>query len=181
MPRGSGRRPKPTAQKIIEGNPGKRKLNDKEPQPAAGEPAMPDGLGAVAQVEWKAIVPELLRIKVLSKLDGKALGGYCAAYERWLLAEKDVAKYGITIEEPVIDSATGFQRKLRGRYVVRLKRNPAITTSNDAMKMMKSFLVEFGMTPASRSRLKTEDGEKAQDPADQYFVGNNVTPIRSSK
>lgn len=166
MPKGSGRRPLPTKVKKLRGNAGKRKLNDAEPKPALGEPEMPLGLSAAAKEEWRAIVPQLLRLGVLSKIDGKALGGYCAAYARWLAAEFDVAKYGLTIEEPVIDATTGKQRKLRGRFVVRLKKNPAISTSNDAMKMMKSFLIEFGMTPAARTRLRMEKEGPDEDPLD---------------
>lgn len=170
MPRGSGRRPKPTAQKKLEGNPGKRSLNKNEPQPQLGEPEMPVGLLPVAQEEWKHIVPQLLAMGVLSKVDQKALAAYCACYARWCQAEADVAKYGLTIEEPVINTATGKQRKLGKKYVVRLKANPAAAKSSDAMKLMKSFLIEFGMTPASRSRLSTSpDAEKPKDPADKYF------------
>ena len=36
----AGRKPKPTALKKLEGNPGKRKLNAKEPVPAKGIPAI---------------------------------------------------------------------------------------------------------------------------------------------
>lgn len=171
MPRGSGRRPKPTAIKQLEGNRGKRAINASEPTPERGEPAMPEDLLPVAQEEWRRIVPELLAIGVLTKIDQKALAGYCMAYARWRQAETDVAKYGLTIEEPVINTVTGQQRRLRGRYVVRLKANPAAAKSSDAMKLMKSFLVEFGMTPASRSRLSTVPNgkEKSADPADKYF------------
>jgi len=40
----AGRKPKPTAVKKLEGNPGKRKLNTKEPVPAKGMPACSDWL-----------------------------------------------------------------------------------------------------------------------------------------
>ena len=40
----AGRKPKPTAVKKLEGNPGKRKLNMKEPVPAKGMPTCPDWL-----------------------------------------------------------------------------------------------------------------------------------------
>ena len=39
-----GRKPKPTAIKKLEGNPGKRKLNSKEPVPEKGMSACPDWL-----------------------------------------------------------------------------------------------------------------------------------------
>lgn len=37
----AGRRPKPTHLKVVTGNPGKRKLNDKEPTPAKEIPGPP--------------------------------------------------------------------------------------------------------------------------------------------
>ena len=36
----AGRKPKPTAVKKLEGNPGKRKLNTKEPNPGKGMPVL---------------------------------------------------------------------------------------------------------------------------------------------
>lgn len=134
---------------------------------------MPEDLLPAAKEEWQRIVPELLKLGLLAKVDQKALSAYCHAFARWRQAEQDVAKYGLTIEEPVIDPKTGWQRRLRGRYVVRLKANPAAAKSSDAMKLMKSFLIEFGLTPASRSRLSVADpgAEKPKDPADAFFSG----------
>lgn len=45
----AGRKPKPTVVKILEGNPGKRKLNDKEPMPVKGMPTCPAWLMKEAQ------------------------------------------------------------------------------------------------------------------------------------
>lgn len=147
--RGAGRRPLPTALKKLRGNAGKRKLNDEEPNAPPGEPPMPGGLPAAAKREWKAIVPELQILGVLSKVDRAALAAYCHCYARWFEAEKKVRQYGLIVEEPVLSAGedTGY---------VRLKANPAIRVSNDAAKQMKSFLVEFGMTPSSRSRIRVE-------------------------
>ena len=162
MPKGSGRRPLPTAVKKLRGNPGKRKLNEKEPTIPAGEPAMPKHLSKVAIAEWKSIVPELLRLGVLTVVDGKALAAYCAAFARWIEAEEAVDEFGLVVEEPILlmGTATGF---------VRLKRNPAISISHDAMKIMKAFLVEFGMTPASRSRIRVEKPEGKEDPTEAFI------------
>lgn len=186
MPKGSGRRPLPTRVKKLRGNAGKRKLNDAEPQPDPGEPQMPAGLSPMAQQEWARVVPELLRLEVLSKIDGKALAAYCMAYSRWMQAEADIAKYGLIIEEPVIDAKTGDQRRIGeilsidadgnavrlGDPLFQLKRNPAISVSHDAMKLMKSFLVEFGMTPAARTRLRVEKSEKSEDPLEALMKRN---------
>jgi P27 family predicted phage terminase small subunit len=48
------------------------------------------------------------------------------------------------------------------------KKNPAVAIANEQLKTMKSYLVEFGMTPSSRSKLHVEK-PKVVDPADSYF------------
>ena len=51
----AGRKPKPTAVKKLEGNPGKRKLNTKEPVPAKGMPDCPEWLLPEAKKEWERL------------------------------------------------------------------------------------------------------------------------------
>lgn len=164
MPKGSGRRPLPTAVKKLRGNPGKRKLNDQEPQAPAEDPEIPAALSAAAAEEWKAIVPQLRTLGVLSRIDGKALAAYCHAYARWIEAEAEVARFGIIVCEPLL-----IDEKLVG---VRYKKNPAVTISETAMKIMKSFLVEFGMTPSSRSRVRIEKPPGQEDPIDAFLRGS---------
>ena len=55
----AGRKPKPTALKKLEGNPGKRKLNTKEPAPAKGMPDCPKWLLPEAKEEWKRLCQKL--------------------------------------------------------------------------------------------------------------------------
>ena len=57
---GAGRKPKPTAMKELEGNPGKRKLNKKEPVPGKGMPDCPKWLLPDAQEEWKRLCEKLI-------------------------------------------------------------------------------------------------------------------------
>lgn len=68
--------PKPTALKILTGNPGKRKLNDREPMP---EPrcAPPAWLAPEALVEWKRQAPPLERLGLLTEIDGEAFATLC--------------------------------------------------------------------------------------------------------
>jgi hypothetical protein len=49
----AGRRPKPTHLKVVTGNPGKRKLNDKEPTPAREIPSPPEHLTDWGKVAWE--------------------------------------------------------------------------------------------------------------------------------
>ena len=55
----AGRKPKPTALKKLEGNPGKRELNTKEPVPEKGMPDCPKWLLSEAKVEWNRLCKKL--------------------------------------------------------------------------------------------------------------------------
>jgi P27 family predicted phage terminase small subunit len=162
MPRGSGRRAKPTKLKKLAGNPGKRELNEKEPKPRCVEPEMPPNLGKLAAAEWKSIVAELQPLGMLSSVDGKALAAYCHAFEQWVAADKEVSARGIIVEEPILD-------KEGNEVGTKIKRNPADIASQSWLKVMKSYLIEFGMTPSSRTRLRIDKPQGNEDPEEAYI------------
>lgn len=142
----AGRRPKPTALRELEGNPGHRPLNKREPRPG-GAPRCPTHLDAAAKSEWRRISTELARIGLLTSVDRAGLAAYCTAYSRWVTAEESIQKFGLVIKSP----KTGFPIP-----------NPYVSIANTALDLMRKFLVEFGMTPASRSRIQvtaTGDGD----------------------
>lgn len=62
-----GRKPKLTAVKKLEGNPGKKKLNTKEPVPAKGMPDCPDWLMPEAKAEWNRLAKGLSDMGVLAE------------------------------------------------------------------------------------------------------------------
>lgn len=145
-----GPKPKPTATKRLEGNPGKRPLNEREPTPRAGILKMPAHLEGEAATEWKRITKELKDAGLLTQLDVTALAAYCQAWARWVEAETQLKKHG-----PVVKSPSGYPIQ-----------NPYLAIANGAMKQMLAFMVEFGMTPSSRSRVRKEsDGG---GPADEF-------------
>ena len=137
-----GRRPKPTALKRATGNPGKRKLNEHEPKPDAAVPEFPPHLDAEAQEEWARVTPQLMRLRVLTRLDRAALAVYCQAWSRWVDAETKLRQFGAVIKTP------------RGYPV----QNPYLGIANTAMATMLRYLGEFGMTPSSRSRIMADEG-----------------------
>lgn len=144
------RRPKPTALKELEGNPGGRPLNDREPKPTLGCPERPKGLSFTAKREWANITKQLAELGVLAVTDGKALAMYCSAYGDWEEADRKCKKDGSWIEVP---GAFGNVWKLA----------PWFNARCICAKLMKSFLIEFGLTPASRSKLKVEHKPEAPD------------------
>jgi P27 family predicted phage terminase small subunit len=158
--------------KALTGNPGHRPLNDNEPVPEEGVPDMPQGLSPAAEQEWHRIVPILKKMRVLTVAYGAALAGYCQTYARWLEAEADIAENGSIIEEPIIRRRRGEDDEVVG---CKRKKNPAVAIANESLKMLRSFLSDFGLSPASLSKV-TENAEQeqelddilgAQDPADE--------------
>jgi P27 family predicted phage terminase small subunit len=132
-----GRKPKPTALKILAGNPGHQKLSDDEPQPPRGLPTCPAHLKNEARREWFRIGRELEMLGVVAKTDRAALAAYCQLYARWVEAEAALAEQGMIVE--AINGAKG--------------RNPHLGIVKDALEQMRKYLIEFGLTPSSRSRL----------------------------
>ena len=92
-----GRKPKPTVVKILEGNPGKRALNEKEPKPKNKAPKCPSWLDKEAKKEWRRISKQLEEMGVLTEVDMAAFSGYCEAYSRWKEAEEFISKHGTIV------------------------------------------------------------------------------------
>ena len=53
------------------------------PRPVVAEPPKPEGLGPVASEVWDQIVPELVRLKMVGRLDGPVVELFCTSFERW--------------------------------------------------------------------------------------------------
>ncbi len=96
-----GRKPKPSALKKFEGNPGKRALNQNKPKPAVQTPDCPVHRDNEAQAEWNRITPDLNTLGLTARIDRAALAAYCQAWSRWVKAEEMLKSSG-----PVIKSKT---------------------------------------------------------------------------
>lgn len=146
LPMGArGPLPKPTALKVLEGNPGKRPLNRAEPKPRPVAPKCPAWLLLEAKREWRRVAPELERLGLLTVVDGTALAGYCQAYARWREAEAALSEHGLTF-------ATD-----KGYVCVR----PEVAIAQRSLQLVKGFCAEFGLTPSSRGRMtlpEVDDG-----------------------
>src|SRR5262245_51068611 len=87
---------KPTALKVLQGNPGHEALNTREPKPAPIAPKCPSWLDADAKREWKRVAPELEKLGLLTQVDMVALAGYCQSYSTWKLCQQKLATKGLT-------------------------------------------------------------------------------------
>ncbi|WP_079025201.1 phage terminase small subunit P27 family [Streptomyces leeuwenhoekii] len=73
--------------RALRGNPGGRPAPARVTAPP-GVPDAPEWLDAEALAEWDRIVPDLDRLGVLAKVDRAALATYCAAWSKFVAAER---------------------------------------------------------------------------------------------
>ncbi len=139
-----GPRPEPTAIKEMKGNPGKRALNDAEPQPSKvfSLPVPPESLGDAGTRLWKELGAELVRTGLLTFADLPMFEALCLNYDLMLAARVEIAQKGMLVH--------GARGKVR---------NPAIAAFSAATSAIKTLGAEFGMSPSARSRIKVPDGD----------------------
>src|SRR5687768_12458103 len=106
-----GPKPQPTALKIERGNPGKRRLNDTEPDLAPAERAVPSGMTGVAKAEWLRLVDELTDKGVLTVGDMKCFEEYCYIVGDIADVRKLIRKVGT--EEAIAHRYVHYLDKLR--------------------------------------------------------------------
>jgi P27 family predicted phage terminase small subunit len=123
--------------KVLTGNPGKRPLNEHEPQPEPTVPDCPPQLGPIAREEWDRLIGELASLRIITALDRSALAAYCNAYGLWAEATEAIQKYGTMGKSP-----TGYPMQ-----------SPYVSIANRQAEIMMRIASEFGFTPASRSRI----------------------------
>lgn len=143
------RRNIPIEQKIANGNPGKRPEDvdrTRYPQPAYVMPPMPEWLTEEAQKKWEQLGPILARNKLITEADGEAFGQFCEAWCRYVAAELQLRN-----EELTTFNASGSPIVNPTLKVIALEREACF-----------KFMMNFGMTPAARVRVKGEPGTYGQ-------------------
>ena len=140
----SGPSPKPTELRLLEGNPGKRPINVNEPRPDRGKgtPRCPNSLEGPARAEWRRLAPILHKIGLLTLADLGQFMVYCAAWGRFVEASRMLAAHGLV--DPAVRS-DGNDRP-----------SVWLTIQEKAAQTMHRVGAEFGLTPASRSRVSVE-------------------------
>ena len=128
---------------LLNGNPGKRKTNQREPKPDATAPTCPKWLTPQAKVAWRWLAKELDAMSLLTKADAHAMASYCVTYARWRSAEEFLIKNGDCY--PLRDN----QGKLRC-----MQQFPQVSIARNLLQLLKSYQQEFGLTPAARTRIE---------------------------
>jgi P27 family predicted phage terminase small subunit len=146
----------PTRLALVKGNPSKRAINKNEPKPPSGVPPTPKHFDKMGKYWFKRIGDELAAVGVMTTLDGKALELLIEAYTEYRQHCEVLAEQGYTYKTV---SATGEDI---------VKAHPAAVMKSDAWKRIRAMLTEFGMTPASRSKVGAK-GPAEVDPLEEFL------------
>jgi P27 family predicted phage terminase small subunit len=146
-----GPRPKPTALKMLAGTASARAARC-EPNPTSKAPLCPNWLPEGAKGLWTQLAVELEKAGCLKAVDGPAFSLLClhlhlATLAAQALKDGPLAKDG------------------RGRTV----KHPAAQILRDNSLAAKSYLAEFGMTPAARTRIEVPEPLGQDDYDERYF------------
>lgn len=144
-----GPKPMPANLRLLNGNAGHRPLAsllDGTVRPAVEIPECPAHLEKDAAAEWARITPHLAALGLISQVDRAALAAYCYAWGEWVWATQRIRTLNET--DPtgergrIMNTGTGYKQ-------IGVLQQQA----NRALEMMAKYLAEFGLSPASRSRV----------------------------
>jgi len=152
----TGRKRKPTALKLILGNPGRRPLPAREPRPDTSPPAPPEWLTPEALAEWQRRAPELHRIGILTSIDAVAFGTRCQLVADYVAAQQKLARFGSVMRSS--DS--------KKRAVI----SPFLRIRDRCLELLLKHEIEFGLTPSSRSRVTASPPVAEIDPSAKYLA-----------
>jgi P27 family predicted phage terminase small subunit len=142
--------------------------------PPKGRPDIPDGLSAHALAEWTRMVLRLEGAKTLSTIDDAVLYQYCCL---WAETEGIVDKRRVTaaladtllasLAPPVAEDVdvAGISAQIVKLRQLDLKYSTQLRQGHMAVR---HYLVEFGMTPAARSRVKVAEAATPADPFGEF-------------
>lgn len=137
----TGRKPKPVEQRIKEGNIEQSPMPQVmlvSGRPAPGEyPPPPDRLPQAGVDAWNTIVPQLIDVGLVDRVDTMMLEAMCMQWARMVQAGRVVKAQGHLVRGP------GGQ----------LKEHPSLRTERDATARFMSIAEQYAMTPAARTRL----------------------------
>jgi P27 family predicted phage terminase small subunit len=152
-----GNRPKPTKLKLLEGNPGRRPINEYEPEPSRGIPELPAWLREfpTAVEEWNREAEILNGMGVLTIAEGGTLAMRCYLAAQIQELAIDIKKEGRVAYTSRMD--------FLGNEVMDAKANPKAIQIKNLITEYRQIGSLLGLDPSSRTRLSvTEKGKKSK-------------------
>ena len=146
-----GRKPVPSHLKVLRGNPGKRALNSREPQPAGDLVEPPEFMSEAQKQGWSYAIENAPR-GLLKKLDRSVLAAWVIAENLHRRASEMVEKFGILTKAP----NTGLPMQ-----------SPYLPIVNRQAVIMLKAAEQLGFSPASRGRVQIVE-DRACDADDPW-------------
>lgn len=153
-----GRPRKPTELKRAQGTLRKHRENKNQPKLPSGAPAIPEKLRPEALAEWRRLVVETLKMRVLTEMDRGVLILAADAYADWRESIDALAAAG---------SAT-YETEGQGGAVM-FRARPECAIRSDAWRRYLSAIVQLGLTPAARAKVSAVDPNENEDPGAAFF------------
>lgn len=168
----TGRPPKPSGLKVLEGTDRADRINPAEPRPPLIEVGTrpPAWLrNKLARAYWRELVPILSRARILALTDTTALVILAKAYGRWRSYEDFLEANGETYETGRASTAKeGEAVEATGKL---LRPRPEVAMRDKAEDRLVLLLGKFGMTPSDRTRISALP-ELVGDPAEEFLRGH---------
>jgi P27 family predicted phage terminase small subunit len=144
------RPPKPTALKLVAGNPGKRALNKQEPDPAyLQDLTPPTWLSAAAKIVWSEMAPMAAANRLLTEVDVQAFAMGCVAIAEYRRASLRVEADGSVKAKNATDEEGNVVQV--GEHL-----NPWAGAQSMYFKQAMQLFDKFGMTPQARTRIAVQ-------------------------
>lgn len=151
---------KPTALKLLAGNPGGHKINKREPKPELKIPDPPRGMTEGALRFWPEVTQLIDKMKITTEQDKYALSQLCEAF-----ADQEAARLSLSLAGGSVIESVSKDGGIR--YYPR----PEVKILSDLDRRIKMYLIEFGLTPASRQRVQTLDGSEENNGGIEDYFG----------
>jgi len=167
-----GPKPRPTALRILEGNPSKRPLPKNEPKPPPIAPKCPHWLHKYGKQEWKRVAPPLERLGLLTQMDLATLVGYCQSFAMLREATEFMNEFGPTYALFERTETGAIKHDQEGKPVLRyMQQYPAVSIANKAMANIKAFSGLFGFSPSDRGQMHIPGADEEEDPMERLLSG----------
>jgi phage terminase small subunit len=160
-----GPAPKPTATRILEGNPSRRPFPANEPAYPPGVPEKPKKLSRPGSKVWDELVDEMagaaiLRLAQLSEDEALLDEAYSGVWQMVDALKKKAKSEGKALPGGAL---LGLLSMTSGRL--------AMASVRDLAARVIIERREFGLTPSSRSRIETIDGAGPMDSIELKLCG----------
>ncbi len=158
---GGGRNRKSAAVHALSGTLRKDRHTFASAQPPIGAPPVSSALVGEARAEWDRMIVRLEASKTLSTVDDAVLVNYCRLHADAERLQRAVDTLRSPFFEKVSVDGAGVEHR-------EPRVHPGFAQLRSYRQALRQYLVEFGLTPASRSRVKVADVSE-RDALGEFF------------